>query len=424
MQKIIIAVIISTSALTYAHAATEVYGSLELGMTRSYSHNPAEGNMMLTQIGETSYGVPIYQTQRAGQQGLSIDDYGSNIGLRGSESLGENVQLIFDLRWAFNATAGGENGEGFENEIAMIGLETSLGTFAIGRMENPFYDVVKADSTSDDFNALGLSASVAAAGDVLAGQAGSINTFDAEMWEYLGNAAIYASPTIGGLSFTAGVVASNDEEIYGNKRGIDLYTIGLAYEHDSGFYSRFGYFSADLADDDKRAYSYGAQVGFRTEDWGITTNYAYAKNKGAKSFGEGNAHSEIFWDDIKEQYDENNSYKHTAKGWDIGAYWAFGADHNTTLRATYGQATAKKRQSAIDSASKLTRNQEDNRLQTFSIGLEQTLSERTAVWLEYQHSIVKQKFATQGTQLSYVDQSLSSKKFKDQQLSIGIRHDF
>lgn len=423
MHKTIIAVIVSTSALTYAHAATEIYGSLELGMSHSYNHNPAEGNMTFIQVGESSQGLPIYQTQRAGQMGLAIEDYGSNIGIRGNESLGNNVQLIFDLRWAFDAAVGGENGEGFENEIAMIGLETSFGTFAIGRMENPFYDVIKTDSISDDFNALGLSASAAAAGDVLSGQAGSINTFDAEMWEYLSNAAIYTSPTIGGLSFTAGIIASNDDEIYGNQRGIDLYTIGLAYEHDSGFYSRIGYFSADLADDAKRAYSYGAQIGFRTEDWGITTNYAYAKNKGTANFGEGNAHSEIFWDDIKEQYDENSSYKHTAKGWDIGAYWAFGADHDTTLRATYGQATAKKRHSAID-ANNMTRNQEENRLRTFSMGLEQALSERTAVWLEYQHSIVKQKFATQGTQLSYVDQSLSSKKFKDQQLSIGIRHDF
>lgn len=386
MHRKLTALIISISALTSAHAATELYGSLQLGMTR------------------------------LDKQGLAIEDYGSYIGLRGSESLGENTQLIFNLRWAFNAADGGENGEGFENEIAMIGLETSAGTFAIGRMENPFYDVVKADSVSDDFNALGLSASAAAAGDILLGNAGSINTFDAEMWEYLGNAAIYTSPTFAGLSFTAGIVASNDEEIYGNNRGANLYTISLTYEHELGFYSRLGYFSADLADDAKRAYSYGAQVGFITEDWGITTNYAYAKNKGADNFGIGNVHSEFFWDQIKNQSTDNNDYKHTAKGWDIGAYWAFGSDHDTTLRATYGQATAKKRHTGLDNLNHAIRNQEDNRLKTFSIGLEQELSERTAIWVEYQHSVVKQKFA--------MDQGVSSRKFKDDQLSIGIRHDF
>ena len=141
MHRKLTALIISISTLTSAHAATELYGSLQLGMTR------------------------------LDKQGLAIEDYGSYIGLRGSESLGEDTQLIFNLRWAFNAADGGENGEGFENEIAMIGLETSAGTFAIGRMENPFYDVVKADSVSDDFNALGLSASAAAAGDILLGNA-------------------------------------------------------------------------------------------------------------------------------------------------------------------------------------------------------------------------------------------------------------
>lgn len=386
MHRKLTALIISISALTSAHAATELYGSLQLGMTR------------------------------LDKQGLAIEDYGSYIGLRGSESLGEDTQLIFNLRWAFNAADGSENGEGFENEIAMIGLETFIGTFAIGRMENPFYDVVKADSVSDDFNALGLSASAAAAGDILLGNAGSINTFDAEIWEYLGNAAIYTSPTFAGLSFTAGIVASNDEELYGNNRGANLYTISLAYEHESEFYSRLGYFSADLADDAKRAYSYGAQVGFRTEDWGITTNYAYAKNKGADNFGIGNVHSEFFWDQIKDQSISNNIYKHTAQGWDIGAYWAFGSDHDTTLRATYGQATAKKRHTGLDNLNHAIRNQEDNRLKTFSIGLEQELSERTAIWVEYQHSVVKQKFA--------MDQGVSSRKFKDDQLSIGIRHDF
>ena len=423
MHKKLIALIVSASAFTSAHAATELYGSLQLGMTRAYNHNPAEGNMAFIQVGESSQGLPIYQTQRTGKQGLAIEDYGSYIGLRGSESLGEDTQLIFNLRWAFNAADGGENGEGFENEIAMIGLETSLGTFAIGRMENPFYDVVKADSVSDDFNALGLSASAAAAGDILLGSAGSINTFDAEMWEYLGNAAIYTSPTLAGFTFTAGIVASNDDELY-NSRYIDIYTLGLSYEHDSGFYSRLGYISADLADDAKRAYSYGAQVGFRAEDWGITTNYAYAKNNSSENFGIGNAHSEFFWDQIKDQSIGNDAYKHTAQGWDIGAYWALGADHNTTLRATYGQATAKKRHSMLDASNHMARNQEDNRLKTLSIGLEQELSERTAIWLEYQHSIVKQKFATNPKQLAYVDQSLSSKKFKDNQLSIGIRHDF
>ncbi|GAA5104021.1 porin [Wohlfahrtiimonas larvae] len=424
MHKKIIALIVSATALTSAHAATELYGSIELGMTRSYSHNPAEGNMLFNQIGESSSGLPIYQTQRAGTQALSIDDYGSYIGLRGSESLGENVQLIYNLRWAFNAADGGENGEGFEKEIAMIGLETSLGTFALGQMDNPFYEVIKADSVSDEFYALGLSASAAAAGDILLGDAGSINTFDAEMWEYLGNSVIYTSPSIAGFIFTAGVVATSDNERYSNNRDIDLYTVSLAYEHDSGFYSRIGYLSADIAEDAKRAFSYGAQIGFRTDDWGITGNYAYAQNKSAESFGIGNAHSEFFWDEVNDQELDRNNYKHTAKGWDIGAYWSFGADHDTTLRATYGQATSKRRHSGLTDENYIARNQEDNHLKTLSVGVEQALSERTALWLEYQHSMIKQKFSTSGMEFSYVDQSLSSKKFKDNQLSIGIRHDF
>lgn len=417
MHKTILAFIVSTSALTYAHATTEIYGSLELGMTRSYNHNPAEGNMIFTQVGKNQHGQAIYRAQRMGQQGLAIGDYGSNIGVRGSESFGDNAQLIFDLRWAFDAAADGENGEGFESEVTMLGLETSYGTFTIGRLESPFHNVITEDSVINDFYAVGTSAAIAATGDILLGRSGSLNTFDAEMWEYLSNAAIYTSPIIGELSFTAGIVASHDQETYGNNRNIDLYTLGVSYEHASGFYAKLGYFSADIDQDSKRVESYGSQVGFRTEDWGITGDYAYGRNQSAQSFGTGNAHSEFFWDDIKEQ-SANGNYKHTAQGWDIGGYWTMGADHNTTLRATYGQATAKKRQS-----SKTANNREENRLNTWAMGLEQTLSDRTAIWAEYEYTTIKQKF-NHDTQLSYIDHSLTSQKFKNQQFSIGIRHDF
>lgn len=428
MHKKHLYLIIAPLLLTSANAA-ELYGSIELGMTSAYNHNPAEGNMTFIQVGENAQGQAIYKAYRSGKQGLAIEDYGSYIGLRGNEDLGENIRLIYDLKWAFNGANGGDFGEGFENEIAKIGLQTQWGTIAIGRLENPFYDTVKADSVSDDFNALGYSASAAAAGEIFSGNAGSINTFDADMWEYLGSAASYTSPTIAGLTFTASMVASTDEEIYGNNRYVDLYTLGLAYEHDSGFYLRLGYLSADLDEDAKRAYSYGVAVGFRTEDWGITGNYAYSKNRSAKSLGAGNAHSEFFWDHVSDQIinGSENSYKHTANGWDIGAYWAFGDDHNTTLRATYGQAKSTKRHASTASLGRMslnTRNAEENRLRTWSLGAEQALSEHTAIWLEYEHSLVKQKFATSGINLGYIDQSLNNKKFRDNRASIGIRHDF
>lgn len=420
-------IIFLSSALTLTSAsAAEVYGSIQLGMTRSYTHNPSEGNMTFTQIGETHNGQPIYYAQRAGSQALAIEDYGSYLGIRGNEDLGNNTQLILDLKWEFNAADGSEFGEGFENDVAMLGIQTEYGTFAIGRQENPFYDTVIDDSVAGDFNALGLSASSAASAEVLLGYAGSINTFDAAIGEYLGNMATYTSPMIAGFTFSAGIVANNKDEMYNTNKYIDIYTLNLRYENESGFYSKLGYYSANLAENANNIYSYAMQLGFRTDDWGLTGNYSYAKNKSGEGFSSGNAHSEFFWDQVTEQTENgyNNQYKHTAKGWDIGTYWAFGADHNTTLRATYGQAISNKKQSSTSDVLANANNNEKNRLRTWSIGAEQLLSERTGVWVEFEHSLVQQKFATSGTQFDYVDKSLNNKKFKDNKVSIGIRHDF
>lgn len=424
MHKKIIALISTLTCFATTQAA-EIYGTIELGLQTSYIHNPAAGNMQFVQVGKDSNGKPIYMSRRAGSQALSIDDYGSSLGIRGDEDLGNGIKLIYNLEWGFNAADGNEFGDGFKVHTSMLGLETDLGTLALGKMDSPLYGVIEHDSVAYDFYAMGFSASGAAAGEMYLGQQGSMNTFDSDVLEHVGNFILYTSPTIADFTFTAGIVANGENDLYRAKRNVDAYTLRLVYQQDSGFYTKLGFFSADIKDNDKRSYAYALQVGYRLDKWGVTGNYGASRNNGNGGFAEGNAHSVFFWDEVAAQTPAGitTRNKQRAQGWDLGAYWAFGPDNSTIVRGTFGQAVSKKRQSAFSNLANFS-NKEDNRLRTFSIGLEQVLSPRTFLWFEYQHSQVKQKFATSGMNFNYVDGSLGRTKFKDHQLSLGIEHNF
>ncbi len=419
-RQILATAFLSAIFLSSAQANSSFYGSIQLGVTYGYNHNIVPGNVIL----QSADGSLFTHPTRYGKRGFDVEDYGSYIGFKGEEKIGNDLSIIYQLEWGFNGAEGGNSGEGFENNVAFIGIQSNFGTLSIGRMDNPFYAAVKGDSEVDQFNAVGTSASMAAAGDVMYGEMGSLNTFDAEMYEYLGKTISYKSPTFSGFSITMATMLSREFEnddgtmLYNKNRGVDLYTVALEYEHDSGFYAKTAFLTADFLKNEKRAYSYGLQLGFNQDNWGINADVASATHKSGYSFGTGNIRSELFWDDVKVG---DSNFKHSATGWDIGGHYSFGPDNSSTVRLTYGQASAKKRQSYLGSWDR-----EHNKLTTWALGFEQALSTRTKVWLEYENSKVRQRFSGSYIYENPLSASTTfrSKTFKNDAFSIGIRHDF
>ena len=143
MKKGLLAVAVA-GALTMgaAQAETSIYGSIR------YDYNNIK-----QEIGNEGDAKRVSDLQ----------DQGSRIGIKGSEDLGNGLALVFKAEFGFNGMEGGKNGDGFKNRLAMIGLAGDFGTFAVGRLDNPFKQTIVDGSVIDDFNSTWSNSSANAA---------------------------------------------------------------------------------------------------------------------------------------------------------------------------------------------------------------------------------------------------------------------
>ncbi len=377
-KSLVVVALAGAMAFTAASAETVLYGSVRLGAEVAKNH---------------------FNKNEVAKRGLDMQDFGSRIGLRGSEDLGNGTKVLFQAEFGFNGMEGGATGEGFENRLAWIGLQGEWGTVALGRQNNPFTESLNANTEADNFNGNYTSALRIATGTVMT-TAGTISP-DADanfraMPTRVGNSIAYVSPSFSGFNFTvAGIAdapAANGNNMSNNNasKGFDIWTVGLNFEDESGFYAKAAYLGANLNKEYKTAAVYGLNVGFANEQFGVNADFA-AGNRGAnnKNFGTSN----------------NSSTKVTSTGWDLGGHFSFGPDYFSTVRATVGQADIKYKNNGT-SKDKMT---------TWAVGFEQRLSTRTQVWVEY----AKENRKT--GKIAGVDRG--EKENRDA-FSVGIRHDF
>lgn len=390
-KSLVVVALAGAMAFTAASAETVLYGSIRLGAEVSKNHYSDVTN----KAGDIT-------AVRENKRGLEMKDFDSRLGLKGSEDLGNGTKVIYQLEWGFDGMAGDANGEGFKNRLAYIGLTGDWGTVALGRQNNPFTESLNAGTIADEFNGDYTSALRIATGQV---------AFGAPMPTRVGNSVAYVSPSFSGFSFTVAGIAKapkavnenvdvqiqpgldlsipqfSPEATYngaGNKnKGFDIYTVGLNYEHESGFYAKAAYLGADLYKDQKRVNTYGLNVGFINEQFGVTADFGGA-SKGRK----------------------NGGVKTSSTGWDVGAQFSFGPDYFSTVRATAGQSKVTYKTVEAD---KLT-----DKMTVWAVGFEQKLSTRTKVWAE---------FAKENQKLKVRGVSESNKRHNDV-FSLGIRHDF
>lgn len=397
-KSLVVVALAGAMAFTAASAETVLYGSIRLGAEVSKNHFDAERNAQ-----DVITGVKA-------KRGLEMKDFGSRLGLKGSEDLGNGTKVIYQLEWGFNGMEGGATGEGFENRLAYIGLTGDWGTVALGRQNNPFTESLNAGTIADEFNGDYTSALRYATGAVFAepsagvspttGKAGNFETY--VMPTRVGNSIAYVSPSFSGFSFTVAGIAQAPEAVVGvnglnaektfnaagNKsKGFDIYTVGLNYEHESGFYAKAAYLGTDLYENAKRGNAYGLNVGFANEQFGVNADFGGAE-RGRKA--------------------GQNQAKISSKGWDVGAQFSFGPDYFSTVRATVGQSTTNYKYDIVG------QDKVKDKMTVWALGFEQKLSTRTKVWAE---------FAKENNKVKTTGSNASNKNHNDV-FSLGIRHDF
>lgn len=215
----------------------------------------------------------------------------------------------------------------------------------------------------------------------------------------LGNALAYVSPNWNGFQFTAaGVVdqARNTDIEDPSNDTVDLWTITARYAHESGAYVGAGYLA------DSRMKIWAVNAGFEADNFVVGFNYLDGDNdpvaREADIVYSGTTATRTYFN------------KPSANGWDIGGKYIFN-DGMSSVMARYGQFEGKQG-SKIIGVAPWTETKHD--VDTWAVGFEHKLTERTKTWIEYEKSDSEAKAA--GVKYSEFDDT--------DRLNFGIRHDF
>ena len=395
MKKSIFAVAVaSVLTLGAAQAETVLYGSIRY----DYESKKIEKHHKT----DNSLGQKIEKF--TGKRVSNLNDAGSRIGLKGSEDLGNNNAVIYNLEWGFDGMVQDEkNDSKWTTRKAILGLTGDWGTVTAGRQDNPFKVTIVDDTVTDDFNGGNVISSAAQRamtttlnGTGLSGidKDGNVEVQKAS-YARVGKSIAYTTPNFAG--FQANVALIMDESLYGKvnkEKNIDLWTINAKYAYDLGangtILAKAGYIQGKLADNNKSK-AWGLMLGYSQDAFAVSAAYADGNHKA----GNDSIPVEGFGD-VK----GGNGPKQKSKGWDIGASFSFGPNYFSTVRAAYGENQLK------------VANQEGkDKVKSWAVGFEQKLSTRTRAWVEY--GAEETKFAAKG-----------SDKKKDNVVSIGMRHDF
>ncbi|HEZ2976866.1 TPA: porin [Neisseria meningitidis] len=149
MRKKLTALVLSALPLA-AVADVSLYGEIKAGV---------EGRNIQLQLTEPLQNIQKPQvTKRKSRIRTKISDFGSFIGFKGSEDLGEGLKAVWQLEQDVSVAGGGATQWG--NRESFIGLAGEFGTLRAGRVANQFDDASQAidpwDSNNDVASQLGI----------------------------------------------------------------------------------------------------------------------------------------------------------------------------------------------------------------------------------------------------------------------------
>lgn len=182
--------------------------------------------------GQMKAGYEVSSTKTSGdsrspyQNGIA--DYGSRIGFKGSEDLGNGLKAIWQVESAIHLGNSNGKADGWANRDSFIGFQSEFGTVRAGRISNQMKaNMDKVDPWEYNNEVLGL------------------GKFTRTGQRYVGIA--YDSPEWAGFKFNALYSPRdnvnggdrNSEYDYGMGAG-DKYSIGLNY-HNAEFFAKYGF---------------------------------------------------------------------------------------------------------------------------------------------------------------------------------------
>lgn len=206
MRKKLTALVLSALPLA-AVADVSLYGEIKAGV---------EGRNIQLQLTEPLQNIQQPQvTKRKSRIRTKISDFGSFIGFKGSEDLGEGLKAVWQLEQDVSVAGGGATRWG--NRESFVGLAGEFGTLRAGRVANQFDDASKAIDPWDSNN-------------VVASQLGIFKRHDD-----MPVSVRYDSPEFSGFSGSVQFVPA----VVG-KPGSDVYYAGLNYKN-GGFAGNYAF---------------------------------------------------------------------------------------------------------------------------------------------------------------------------------------
>ncbi|HFC7318988.1 TPA: porin [Neisseria meningitidis] len=236
MRKKLTALVLSALPLA-AVADVSLYGEIKAGVEgRNYQLQLTE-QPSRTQ-GQTSNQVKV--TKAKSRIRTKISDFGSFIGFKGSEDLGEGLKAVWQLEQDVSVAGGGATQWG--NRESFIGLAGEFGTLRAGRVANQFDDASKAIDPWDSNNVVAsqlgifkrhddMPVSVRYDSPDFSGFSGSVQFVPAQNSKSAYTPAYYTKDKNNALTLVPAVVG---------KPGSDVYYAGLNYKN-GGFAGNYAF---------------------------------------------------------------------------------------------------------------------------------------------------------------------------------------
>ncbi|MBG8670153.1 porin [Neisseria meningitidis] len=236
MRKKLTALVLSALPLA-AVADVSLYGEIKAGV---------EGRNIQAQLTEQLQvtngvqGNQVKVTKAKSRIRTKISDFGSFIGFKGSEDLGEGLKAVWQLEQDVSVAGGGASQWG--NRESFIGLAGEFGTLRAGRVANQFDDASQAinpwDSNNDVASQLGIfkrhddmPVSVRYDSPEFSGFSGSVQFVPAQNSKSAYKPAYYTKGTNNNPTLVPAVVG---------KPGSDVYYAGLNYKN-GGFAGNYAF---------------------------------------------------------------------------------------------------------------------------------------------------------------------------------------
>lgn len=230
MNKKLIALAIAAALPVAAYADVTLYGKIKMGVEN-------------TKVGEGA------STNR-------IDDYGSRIGFKGNEDLGNGLKTIWQVESKVSADGTGTETKTFGTRQTFVGLEGGFGKVRVGYLNNSLNDIGVLDAWEYGDGANGLGTYTRAGHRVK-------------------NAVRYDSPEFAGFTFNVGHGLG---EGYGTANKYESF-IGLDYAN-SGFFGHYAYNyqAKQNLDGNKAADNHMLEVGYDANNLFVGLGYLRTKS--------------------------------------------------------------------------------------------------------------------------------------------------